>query len=546
MNELSIKETTKKEIQEVSIEKKRTGLLTQRMHQFIIIGILHLVYIIFESMNAFAISGFAYSWPSALIYSLICFFTIFSIWREWESAKYLVPIPFISLIVVGTILEFPEMITALFVLYCIFYFTMTFIKKDTGVSILTICFSGLSFLLLTAFMRFDQGFVKVNFEFNVVSCILLILVVAASLTVFFNKKSFGLLIAYNATFIILGSLLPFIKPEGANSNLFTLFCAISVLIVGIVTFTKFLRSDEQEMINLIPLVIIEQIGIIILSYSYTMNFNWLGGISNVMIIDYAIFMPLVLFVSITLAVRYFPVHKDPTRKSDLDKIDLTIIGTFLSFIVASMAMAGWIYGNFNLIKALVLSIIFFGITIPLSLKYSASVSLISTYVFLGLVLKFVALVSSDIVLISLMAFSSALILFAIINELYIMGEPLTSSMIISGSMLLMVCSFVYFNYIEIWTSLIWAGLGLYLFVIGLLFNKIYLRRTGLIVLLVDIVYTIVYLSIGVENRVLLGVGFMVLGVVLFICIWLFRWSEQKMKREKETAETESEEIIETV
>jgi membrane protein implicated in regulation of membrane protease activity len=116
-----------------------------------------------------------------------------------------------------------------------------------------------------------------------------------------------------------------------------------------------------------------------------------------------------------------------------------------------------------------------------------------------------------------------------------MGEPLTSSMTLSGTLMLMICSLIYFDYIEIWVSLIWALVGLYLFVVGLLFNKIFLRRIGLAVILMDVVYSIVYVS-RLENKALLGVGFMVLAIVLFICIWLFRWSEQKLKREKETDE----------
>ncbi len=547
MSKTKTKKTIEKQKQteESSVEEQKTSILSQSVHQFILLGILHILYIIFEAMNVFP--NVANNWVSSLIYSIICVITIFCIWREWKSAKYLVPIPFLSLLIVGIILEFPEIVTAIFIVYCLFYFIMAFLKKDTVVSILTICISGLTFFILTSIMRVNLGFVKVNYEFNVVSCILLLLVIGSSLTVFFNKKNYGLLFAYTITFTLLCSLLPFVRPEGDNSTLFTLFCAISALVVGIVTFTKFMLTEEENILNIIPLVIIEQIGIIILSYSFTFNFDWLSTRNNILIIDYVIFMPLVLFVTFVFGIRYYPVHKDPENKRLLYNIDFTAIGIFLLFIISSMAMAGWLGGsNFNLIKALVISVLFFGMTIPLSLNYSSSVSLVSLYIFLGLVMNFVAGVNTNIVLITLMAFSSALILFAIINELYLMGEPLTSSMIISGSLLLMVCSFIFFELIEIWISVIWAVVGLYLFVVGVLFNKISLRRTGLIVILGDIIYSIVYLSIRAENKVLLGVGFMVLAVVLFLCIWLFRWSEQKIKKEKEALDSETNEIIETI
>ncbi|NHJ49629.1 MAG: hypothetical protein FK733_17700 [Asgard group archaeon] len=527
------KATTEQPITEETATEKKTlrDMFNHRVHQFIIIGILHVMYIIFESMNAFNQGSFTYNWISALVYIIICGLTVFMIWREWEKAKYMVPIPFISLIIVSLILGFTEIITGIFVLYCIFYFVMAILKKDDIVAILTVIFSSVTFFLLTSFMRFDSGFVKVNYEVNVVSGILLLLVIASSICVFRNKENFGLLVTYNATFMLLCSILPFIQPEGSNSNTFTLLCAISVLAVGIVTFVQYMITTDQNMIKLLPLVLIEQVGIIILSYAFRFNFNWLGALGKVLIIDYVVFLPLVLFVSVVFAFKFFPIHKDPERESELDQVDFIAIGVFISFLAAAMAMAGWGVGNLNLIKALVVSIIFFGITIPLELKYSASTSLISIYVSLGLMLHFVAALERNIVLLILMSFSAILILFAIINELFIMGEPMTSSMTISGTLMLMVCSLIYFDYIEIWVSLIWALVGLYLFVIGLLFNKIFLRRIGLAVIIIDVIYSIVYVS-RLENRALLGVGFMVLAVVLFICIWLFRWSEQKLKKDK--------------
>jgi hypothetical protein len=158
-------------------------------------------------------------------------------------------------------------------------------------------------------------------------------------------------------------------------------------------------------------------------------------------------------------------------------------------------------------------------------------------------LAFVANVNDQIVYLVLMAFSATLILFAIINELFIMGEPMTSSMTISGTLILMVCSQLYFEDVVIWVSLIWAFVGLYLFVVGLLFNKVFLRRIGLSVIIIDIIYSIVFVS-RQANRLYLGIGFMVLAVVLFICIWLFRWSELKVRKEKQVNEEIEEATIE--
>ncbi|MEA2070567.1 MAG: hypothetical protein U9O98_04680, partial [Asgard group archaeon] len=136
--------------------------VNQSLHQFIIIAAFHLLYIVFEGMNAFPFAGLSRNWISAIIYILICTLTIFFIWKEWDTAKYLVPIPFLSLTIVSWLLNFPEIITAIFVVYVILSFLMAFLKPDTIVSILTIIFSGFSFFLLAIFTKFEHGFYRVN------------------------------------------------------------------------------------------------------------------------------------------------------------------------------------------------------------------------------------------------------------------------------------------------------------------------------------------------------------------------------------------------
>jgi hypothetical protein len=290
------------------------------------------------------------------------------------------------------------------------------------------------------------------------------------------------------------------------------------------------KIEDKNMAKLVPLVISEQIGIVILSYSFTGNFEPLVELAKILIVDYAIFMPIVIFVAVNVGIKFYKLHKNPEQKQTLTNLDFILIAVFAVFLATAMGMAGWTIGNYNLIKAFVVSIIFFGISLELRLRFSTAITIIATHVFLGLMLNLVGGISSDWVLITLMAISSVLILFAVINEIFLIGEPITSAMIISGSLILMATSFVYFEFLALWVSLIWAFAGLYLFVFGLLFNKISLRRSGLIIILADVVYSIVYVA-RLENRTLLGIGFMILAIVLFACILLFRWSEQRLKKE---------------
>jgi len=511
----------------------------KQLHQIFLLCIINILYIIFESVNAFDIN-----WVSAIIYGVISIGSIVFIWSQWESSKYLIPIPLVSLIIVSAINDFPLFNTILFSIECVFYFVMVFMKKNPQDTMITIISTGLILLLLITFMVFDQGFVKVGYEFNLACSLLIVWIAAASTVTILQRDKLGLIFTFSATTTIITSVAPFIRPEGSSSNLFTLFCLIGLFSSAVITLTLVLLLDELKISEFLGFVIIEQVGLIILSYSFNFAFDWLDSSGNTLLIDYALYVPLILFTVTTLSLKYYKKLRLEERQQKTDEDIISLI-MYFSMIISSMAMFGWSAGNLNLIKALVVCFIFFGAAIALDLRISASISLLLSYVFLGLMLYFVANVIVDTIYTILMAFSGTLILFSIVNEKYLTGEPMTTAMTLSGTLVLMVCFMLRFDLLAIWISIGWAVIGGYLFAIGVFFEKIALRRTGLSVILIDIVYSIVFISLRAEEMYLLGIGFMVLAIVLFLCIYLFRWSEKRLKQQGAAELVEAVDVVET-
>ena len=180
---VSVKEEQSSQFEEA--EKQGKFIVHKIAHQVIALTVIHLLYIVFEAYNAFN-----ESWVSALIYGLIALGTVGFIWLQKENAKYLIPIPFISLCVIGGILENTIAITAIFGAYCIFFYALLFFERKETETLVTNLFSALTLLILTSFMLFDQGFVKVNYIVNVVSGIWLLWGIIVSAVTIKHKDNF--------------------------------------------------------------------------------------------------------------------------------------------------------------------------------------------------------------------------------------------------------------------------------------------------------------------------------------------------------------------
>ena len=536
-----------KEVEIEEAEKKtRKFDLAKTPHQIITLTIIHLLYIAFEASNTFN-----ETWISVLIYSIISVGTIGFIYLQKENAKYLIPIPFLSLIAVGGLLGTLAgsiTITVIFVIYCIFYFTLVILFENITQTIITILFSAVTLFVLTTFMKFDRGFVATGVEYNVISALWLIWAAATSFVIIKNKEKTGLNILYSILLVLMSSIGPIIRPEGtANANVFSLICAIILLGTAVISIILAVPKEEFNVGRFIGNITIIELGFVIFSYTFNTAFSWISNVSTkASIVNYGLLLPLVLYTMTILVIKYYPREKDELslrtyslfKNKELLSKDMILWGTYLSFIAMSQFMFVQKY-ELNFLNGLIISIIFFSATIPLTIRFSTTSSLLLTFLFLGLTLgEFTSLQYSNNLII-LMAISGAIVILAVLNELFLKGEPMTTTLTLAGSLILMITSQLYFaiNFATqfLYSEIVWAGIGLFLFTMGLIFDRLFLRRTGLIIVLLDVAKSIieVLLQFLDEKQWRIGVAFMILAVVLLICIYLFRWSEKREKVAKE-------------
>lgn len=507
--------------------------VTEIIHQIIALAIMHILYIIFELDNAFQ-----ENWISAIIYGVLSLGTLVFVWIQWTSAKYLIPIPFISLVIVGAFLEFPIFITSLFGLYSIFYFAIVFIKGEPTDANITIICSGLSFLLLTIYMLFGQGFVQIGFEFNIVVGMLILWTLAASAVVIIHRESLVTIGIYNLLLMLICSISPFIRPEGTESNIFIVVCGLIFFTTTFLSLALIFKHEDINFGKLVPFVFLYEIGLIIYSYSFNLSFDWLSSNIKAIIVHYGLFIPVLVYIIVKLAILYSGSVIGSVEESSYEmrfrndqfQDDGSAFIVLLSFIITSLAMVGWSVGNLNLINALVVSIIFFGLSFFADMRITTSSTLVFIHLFLGLLLAFVANLEYELILIILMVLSGITIIFALFNEKFLTREPLTTTMTIIGSAILMVTLLLYFGYLSLWISLGWALIGLYSFTVGILMEKLFLRRTGLVIIIIDVIKSI-FDVIRLEPKWLMGLGFIILAVTLFACIFLFRWSEKHQEKQ---------------
>ena len=539
----------KEVVMEDAEKKTRKFDLAKTPHQIITLTVIHLLYIAFEASDTFNPS-----WISVIIYGIISIGTIGFIYLQKQNAKYLIPIPFLSLIVVGGILEGLEgtiTVTVIFVVYCAFYFTLVFMQDDIAQTIITILFSAVTLFILTTFMKFNQGFVAVGKEYNVISFLWLLWAAATSAVIMRNKEKIGLNVLYTAILVTMSSIGPIIRPEGsANANVFSLICAVILLGTAVISIILAVPKDEFKVGRFIGNITIIEAGFVIFSYTFNRAFSWIASsLTKASIVNYGLLLPLVLYTITILIIKYYPREKDDLslrtytlfKNKELLSKDMILWGTYLSFIIMSQVMFVLQY-ELNFINGLIISLIFFGATIPLTIRFATTSSLLFSILFLSLTLSEFTTLQYSNNLIILMAISGAVVVIGVFNELFLKGEPLTTTLTLSGALILMISSQLYFsiNFATqfLYSEIIWAGIGLFLFTIGLIFNRLFLRRTGLVIILLDVVKSIIELLFEyLDEGWKIGIAFMILAIVLLVCIFLFRWSEKREKAQQEVAES---------
>ncbi|MBN1328823.1 MAG: hypothetical protein JXA54_05060 [Candidatus Heimdallarchaeota archaeon] len=529
---------------EANIESKTDSL--KIIHEMIIIIAINLLVILLEVFNAYE-----QTWLSVTMFCILMVGNLTYSWLKRAYVKYLLPLAFVSLTVFGGMLSNAIIVTIVFCIVTIGYFALSFYKKDELETILTILFTGLSLFIFTALMVIDHGFVRVNFELNIVVAIWLAWVTTIAAIIILNRNNYSIVVTSSSISIIFSAICPFLKPEAESSNTFTIMCGISILGISIISILMTYSKDKFNFNKFIGIIFAILIGVIIFSYSFNYSFGLLDTMPNdsqikAVLVDYILFIPLTIFTVVIFTLFF---HRKTSKEisetrsnnhienNELIKTDGKFVGIYLLFIAISQIMFVEEY-ELNIVKALIISLLFLGASISLNIRITSIVTIITSLSFFGLMLFIYNWLDSDYILIILMTTASALLIFSVINELFIKGEPLTSTLMISGSLTLMVTSIIYF-YLQtyelryILPGLVWGAIGLFLFTIGVIFNRIVLRRTGLIIILADILYSIIVVILRYRGWQM-GVSFIILALVLLGCIYLFRWSEKKKGKANQT------------
>ncbi len=518
----------KGELEEATGSLVQKTFISKYVHQIFLLVFINILFIVFELVEAFKIN-----WISAIVYGVISISSIGYIWTQKESAKFLIPIPFISLLVASLLIDFPLLITIIYGINCLFFFIIAIIKKDAQDSIITTITTGLMLVILTSLSLVNRGFIKVDYELNAISGMLFLWIVCATVSTIMLRDNPGQIFTYILSAQIITVVMPFIRPEGVNSNVYTIICALGFIVTAVTTLVLVTRHKELDDFHLLLSVIVLQIGIVILSYSFNIGFNWTSPNNNALIIDYALHIPLAIFTIANYLFSYLKSREnlleDEIAANDKRYSQFKPFILYLSFAISSLAMLGWVFGNLNLINVLIISILFFVVGIVINNKYLTIITMITSYLFIGLTMSFVGSVVLDIILIVLISISGALLIFSIINEKWIKGEPLTTILSLTSSMMIMISLLILLDFNSIWIGVSWVLIGFYLFAGGIFMEKILWRRVGLGIILGDIVFSIVLIAISGGSGIFLGIGFMVIAVVLFGCIFMFRWSEQKQE-----------------
>lgn len=515
---------------------------TRKIHQIIILSSIHLFYILIESLDLFE-----YQWISSTIYSLIAISTIAFLWLQKESINYLLPIPFISLVIVGGILEETITTTVIFAFYCLYFFIYQFIKKNEAETILTVIISGLTMLTLIGFTLFDHGFVKINYELNAIVVIWFSWCLANLGLAFVHRKNFAMHFSLIITVLLLSSIGPFLGFILVYDNVFALANGILILISIIISLLIVFFEETFKLGRFLQFITANLVAVILYSFSFNMSFDWLADLNKMFVIDYALFVPLVLITTIVLMIKFYPQTRSPREfgeyayrsNKEIVSADIALLTTFIIFnLTAVFSLIQNFDGlEFIILKLLIISILYVAATISLNIRVTTITSLLSTFVFLIFVMLRLGNVSNYAAFISLLGIVVVVYIFAILNELFLIGEPLTTNLTMVATLVGMVTSIIFF-YIEnmalkeIWSSISWGLIGVFLFAFGIIFHFVFLRRTGLIIILFDIAYTLV--AVGVKYRLSLesGITFIILAVVLITCIYLLRWSERREPKER--------------
>jgi len=525
-------------------EKRRKGWITA--HQTITVLLLHSAIVLFQAYKIIPTI-----WLPILLYSLVLTGTIVLAIIKKEYLAILAPINFLSIACMNYFLEQTIAITAMYAVNLLVYVVLIFSFKDRWAFLGEMVSSAIAFLALSLSEKANTGFYPINHELHLVVVFLVLWAVIHASILYRMKEKREMPIVFSFTLMIMvitGEMARYLYVAEEYFDAYQLLC---ILLLGAgAGYTMALQIKEKEkiglkIVNILPYII----GSFALSYSFPALFTWLTNKGyKVIMNDYLLFIPLVIGTGVMLMLHWREEERgrkeerEKERKveyihdKEKQKNDWLLVGIYALFILPALLMS-LNERNYNAIRCLLVSILFLGIGVTKQQPAATTITIMTGMAFLAYMLNEWTGLKGTMNMIIMMSIATALVAMAIINEHMLAGEPITSALILAGSIMLMIGSVSYFYQTTIYLKyvlpgFVWAVIGLVNFGLGLMDDKLYMRRTGLSIILADIAYTIIAVILAKYTGWQIGITLMVLAVVLLGCILLFRWSERKEGKEE--------------
>jgi len=531
-------------------EKRKAALITS--HQIVTITLIHLTIIIFQAFNIFPTN-----WLPSVLYGLISGGTIVFAILKRKIMVWLIPITFGSLIAVNYAGLNLLAVTILFAVNLVAYAILIFWFKDGNSFIGEVLTSSIAFLSILYSLKADRVFYGLSNALIELLVFMILWTVVNGLLIVRLRERKDSLVVFSFALVYVTFISSFARYLYEAEVYFNAYHLSSIILLALgMLYTCGWQMRRREGLGLKTLNLANYlIAAMVFSYIFPRYFTLMGSATaKTVLVDYLLFIPVVIagVSNLVLQGRAEESKEAVQEKSRLayqeDKIriqrDWKQIGFLAMFLVTSLLMS--IDNNtYNHLRSLIVSLLFLGVAVVNQAPATLTTAILTGMAFQAAFLQKISGIQATTNMIILMSLAAAVLLVAILNELVIAGEPFTSAFAISGSVMLMISSVTYFYMTNFYLrfilpGIIWAAVGLLNFAMGLLFNQIFMRRMGLSIILADIVYTIVTVIIAQYKGWQIGVTFIVLAIVLLGCIVLFRWSEQKQRKEEAQKQSKGE------
>ena len=313
-----------------------------------------------------------------------------------------------------------------------------------------------------------------------------------------------------------------------------------IVIIFFFAFSNRVRSEYVKLHFITFIIMLSSL--LLLSFTQMILLN--GNILLIyrFLLDWIIFIPITIQMILYLQPFINNVYMNSSN-IELSNLDLKIIITVIFVNIISFLIGA---EQFFSIKLMVIAILLWFISSSFTRKTLAWFTSIYTIFVYGYLITQIGSQNSGLqpeYFYLLTIFGFIMLIFGLLNEKYFKGEPLTTSLTVSGSILSAISivsplflrspDLTFINlendaiFIQFLVNIVWAILGVILFRLSRTLKKTYLRRLSLGILVADIFKTAYDIFIQSSNPLIRTIGAITLGVVLIYIFYLFSSEEQE-------------------